>query len=97
MSVKTVYLKICGRVPGVGFRWWTKRTAKALGGVSGWVRNTEDGGVEVFMRGEEENIERMIAACRRGPLTARVDGITFLPPVIRGFLPDITDGKFDIV
>ena len=49
------------------------------------------------MRGEEENIERMIAACRRGPLTARVDGITFLPPVIRGFLPDITDGKFDIV
>lgn len=50
MSVKTVYLKICGRVQGVGFRWWTKRTAKALGGVSGWVRNTEDGGVEVFMR-----------------------------------------------
>ena len=36
MSVKTVYLKICGRVQGVGFRWWTKRTAKALGGVSGW-------------------------------------------------------------
>ena len=70
MSVKTVYLKICGRVQGVGFRWWTKRTAKALGGVSGWVRNTEDGGV---------------------------DGITFLPPVIRGFLPDITDGKFEIV
>ena len=90
MSVKTVYLKICGRVQGVGFRWWTKRTAKALGGVSGWVRNTEDGG-------EEENIERMIAVCRRGPLTARVDGITFLPPVIRGFLPDITDGKFEIV
>ena len=37
------------------------------------------------------------AVWRRGALSAHVDGITFLPPVIRGFLPDITDGKFEIV
>lgn len=96
MSVKTVYLKICGRVQGVGFRWWTKRTAKALGGVSGWVRNTEDGGVEVFMRGEEENIERMIAVAGAAADGAR-RRITFLPPGHPRFLPDITDGKFEIV
>lgn len=97
MSVKTVYLKICGRVQGVGFRWWAKRTAKDIGALEGWVRNTEDGAVEVLMRGEEEKLDRMILACRRGPLTARVDNIVFLPPVVRGFLPDITDGKFEIV
>ncbi len=97
MSVKTVYLKICGRVQGVGFRWWTVRTAKSLGGLSGWVRNTEDGEVEVLACGEESALEQLIAACRRGPLWARVDNITFLPTEIGDFLPAIIDGKFKIV
>ncbi len=97
MSDKTVYFKINGRVQGVGFRWWTRRTAAAISGLSGWVRNAEDGSVEVFVRGEEENLDLLILACRRGPLSARVDGISYMPPVIRGFLPDITDGKFEII
>ncbi len=97
MSDKTVYFKINGRVQGVGFRWWTRRTAAAIGGLSGWVRNAEDGSVEIFVRGEEENLDRLVLACRRGPLAARVDGISYMPPVVRGFLPDITDGKFEVI
>ena len=97
MTDKSVYLKICGRVQGVGFRWWTKHQAQNIGGLSGWVRNAEDGSVEVFARGEERYLDELILACRQGPFTARVDNVLFLPPVIKGFLPDITEGKFIII
>ncbi len=97
MKIKTVYLKIRGRVQGVGYRWWSKKTAASVGAISGWVRNVGDGSVEIFMRGDEEALDRMIVACRRGPWAARVDDIVFMPPVVVGFLPDITDGKFEII
>ncbi len=97
MSEKSVYVRLSGRVQGVGFRRFVLRTAIGFGGVSGWVRNAENGSVEIFMRGEEEKLEMMVAACREGPLWARVDRVDFLPPVARGFLPDITDGKFEVI
>ncbi len=97
MKIKTVYLKIRGRVQGVGYRRWAKQTAASVGAISGWVRNVGDGGVEIFMRGDEDALDRMIVACQRGPWAARVDDITFMPPVVSGFLPDITDGKFEII
>lgn len=54
---KEVYLKIDGRVQGIGFRAWAVRTARELG-VSGWVRNVDDGTVEIRMKGAEEQIDR---------------------------------------
>ena len=56
---KEVYLKIDGRVQGIGFRAWAVRTARELG-VSGWVRNVDDGTVEIRMKGAEEQIDEMI-------------------------------------
>jgi acylphosphatase len=93
--MKEVYLKIHGRVQGVGFRRWAEKTARQIGGISGWVRNAEDGTVEILMRGKQEQIEMMIEACSRGPLWARVDEMQFLPSVTNFFLPDITDGIFE--
>ncbi len=49
------------------------------------------------MRGDEDALDRMIVACQRGPWAARVDDVAFMPPVVSGFLPDITDGKFEII
>lgn len=40
--MKEVYLKIKGRVQGVGFRRWAEKQAAQIGGISGWVRNAED-------------------------------------------------------
>ncbi len=37
--MKEVYIKIRGRVQGIGFRWFAVHEAKRIGGISGWVRN----------------------------------------------------------
>ena len=63
---------IAGRVQGVGFRWFTHDTA-AIEGLHGWVRNLADGSVEVVVEGETSAVDRLEAAVRRGPSSARVE------------------------
>jgi acylphosphatase len=65
---------IRGRVQGVGYRAWVEHQARRLG-LQGWVRNRRDGSVEVLFAGTEEIVTNMIAACRRGPPSAQVDGV----------------------
>ena len=60
-----------GLVQGVGFRMWTQRRARALG-LSGYVRNLEDGSVEVVGEGPRESLEQFLAILRRGPESADV-------------------------
>lgn len=91
---KEVNLKIEGRVQGVGFRYWARRTAEEIGGLSGWVANLDDGSVELALSGEDEAVDLMIAACHRGPSWARVDRVSFLPHKSSGFFPEIETGKF---
>ena len=67
-AVRQVIIR--GRVQGVGFRYWTRRTATARG-LLGWVRNRRDGSVEAVFAGDENAVADMIALCRRGPDTAR--------------------------
>ena len=61
-----------GRVQGVGFRWYVHREASELD-LRGWVRNTEDGDVEVVAHGEEADLAELRASLRQGPRGARVD------------------------
>ena len=49
---------IKGRVQGVGFRWYVHREAATLG-LRGWVRNTDDGHVEVVAAGDPEVVGRV--------------------------------------
>jgi acylphosphatase len=69
-----------GRVQGVYYRASTLHEAQNLG-LTGWVRNSPDGSVEVMAEGEKKKIEDLIAWCRRGPRGARVEsvGIEWLP------------------
>jgi len=71
-------LAITGRVQGVGYRDWAVATGQRLG-LSGWVRNRTDGSVEALVVGDDEAVGKMIEACRRGPLSARVDAVDVEP------------------
>ena len=66
-----------GQVQGVGYRYWTQQQATILG-LDGWVRNRRDGGVEAVLAGPREAVEQMIALCRVGPRSARVDMVKVL-------------------
>jgi len=73
--VKTrAHVLISGEVQGVMFRQETKRRALNLN-VKGWVRNRDDGAVEAVFEGEEQDVELLIAFCRRGPPRAIVTDV----------------------
>jgi acylphosphatase len=63
-----------GRVQGVGFRWFVHREA-ALLSLKGWVRNTEDGHVEVVAAGDESVLADLEAALHKGSRGSRVDAV----------------------
>ena len=65
---------ITGRVQGVGFRWYVEKEARAIG-VGGWVRNTDDGAVEVMATGNGDQLGRLRKALAQGPRAARVDEV----------------------
>ena len=70
----TAHWIVVGRVQGVGFRWFVREQARRWG-VRGWVRNRPDGSVEIAASGTEENLDGLLAAVRRGPDGAAVDGV----------------------
>jgi len=65
---------VIGRVQGVGFRWFVEKEARAIG-VGGWVRNSDDGTVEVVASGTEDQLATLRKSLERGPRAARVDEV----------------------
>ncbi len=63
-----------GRVQGVGFRWYVHREAAEIG-LRGWVKNTDDGHVEVVVAGEPEQIAELKQALHKGSRGSRVDAV----------------------
>ena len=71
----TVHLLIHGKVQGVFFRASAKDAADEIG-ITGWVRNTEEGDVEVRASGSDESLQRFIEWCKVGPRRAIVTNVT---------------------
>jgi acylphosphatase len=71
---KRVVLKIYGRVQNVFFRDSARRQAKKLG-LTGYVRNQEDGSVMITAEGEKEKLKKLIDWCYNGPILANVEKI----------------------
>jgi acylphosphatase len=68
------HVTIHGRVQGVYFRASTVQEAQNLR-LTGWVRNCPDGSVEAVVEGARNEVEDLIAWCRRGPRGARVQNV----------------------
>ncbi len=67
-------LVIRGQVQGVGFRYFMRRQARALG-INGQVRNLADGAVKVTAEGSVAELKQLKALAAAGPGTARVAGV----------------------
>lgn len=67
-----LHFLVRGRVQGVGFRWFVQRRAAEIG-LRGWVRNTEEGDVEIVASGDVRALDELRRDLRRGPRGCRVD------------------------
>ena len=65
-------LIVSGRVQGVGFRWFTEREAVKRD-ILGYVRNLEDGRVEILAQSTPSALEEFCERIRLGPSASRVD------------------------
>ncbi len=84
--VETLAVQITGRVQGVGFRIATVRHAHLLG-ITGWVRNADDGSVEALLQGPHDQVDRMLSWLRVGPPGARVGDV--------GSHEELTERRYD--
>jgi len=67
-----LHFLVQGRVQGVGFRWYVQRVASQLD-LRGWVRNSDEGDVEVVASGSAEELAKFRSSLRSGPRGCRVD------------------------
>jgi len=69
-----LHIYVYGRVQGVFFRANTQNTASGLG-LKGWVKNLDDGSVEIIAEGEKEKLMQLLEWCHHGPDSAKVDSV----------------------
>ncbi len=74
----TYRITVHGSVQGVGYRYYCQQRANALH-ITGWVKNTYHGTVEISCKGEEESLRKFVEWCKRGPATARVSRVDITP------------------
>lgn len=95
MERKRIRARVHGRVQRVAFREYTRREATQLG-LSGWVRNRDDGTVEVLVEGPPERVDRLLSWLTIGSPLAQVTGVDYSEeypqnetgPFVLRFFPD---------
>ena len=81
---KSVRLYIQGTVQGVFFRNFIKENAEK-DDVRGFVRNLEDGRIEIFLEGNSDDVNKMIELCNKGPHHAQIKNVEVKPEKFQGF------------
>jgi acylphosphatase len=74
INMERLHAVVHGDVQGVGFRYFVQRKAHQLG-LTGWVRNNDDGTVELVAEGGRDQLEQLKRALQEGPRMARVDRV----------------------
>ena len=86
-------LLITGRVQGVLFRRYAEKQARELS-ITGRVKNTLDGDVEIVCEGKEEDLVSFISLMRKGPSMARVRDVQIEYEEYKGEWDDIQIREF---
>ncbi len=87
---RAVFVRVEGRVQGVGFRAYTAGQAAALG-IRGWVVNRGDGSVEAALHGHGGKLGELIGHLRSGPPGAEVKALD-VRSTDHGRIGDVPDG-----
>lgn len=74
--MKHLDIKVYGKVQGVFYRLSAQKEAEKLG-LNGFVRNAEDGSVEISVEGEESSLQELLAWCRKGSMMSRVAKVDY--------------------
>ncbi|MEO6584265.1 MAG: acylphosphatase [Ferruginibacter sp.] len=74
----THYILVSGRVQGVFYRATAKRMANTIG-ISGWIKNKDDGKVEIMASGDIQSLKDFEDWCRLGSEGAHVTEIVVTP------------------
>jgi len=82
-DIHRLHAHIEGLVQGVGFRYFVVKAAQAYH-LKGWVRNRYDGRVEVVAEGKLEDLNRLLAELRRGPISSEVKNVDYAFENARG-------------
>lgn len=81
---KSVRLYIKGTIQGVFYRSFVKENAERYN-VKGFVRNLEDGRVEVFLEGNADDVNKMIELCKKGPKHSQIKNVEIKQEPFQGF------------
>ncbi|MBS3071959.1 acylphosphatase [Candidatus Pacearchaeota archaeon] len=68
---KSLKLTLTGTVHSLFFRQFVKENADK-NDVRGFVRNLEDGRIEIFLEGDQDSVDSVAAICKRGPQHAQI-------------------------
>lgn len=72
--VERIWVRVTGRVQGVGFRMFAQEVADNLS-LSGWVRNDSDGSVECEAQGKRSALDQFVINIQQGPCFSAVQRV----------------------
>lgn len=78
------HYRVRGRVQNVGFRYFVEQAARELG-IAGWVRNDDDGSVEVYAVGSPNQLSDLAGLLWKGPRWAEVRGVDVSEAVLEKY------------
>lgn len=82
--MKHLDIKVYGLVQGIFFRITAKEEAEKLN-ITGFARNKADGSVYIEAEGEEENLDKFIRWCHKGPPVAKVEKVEVTESPLKNF------------
>ena len=83
--IKSVHISVFGQVQHKGFRF-TAMQAAYQRGIRGFIQNRKDGSIYIVAEGEEEQLNGFIEWCRKGPIWAKVEDVTFEDGEIKNYI-----------